>query len=126
MLRKIREDEDNKATALGKLREDDESGWVMGTISIMVQQPVERCRQKQMKLDELTQPGWGDAACHISVRDKMYHTTELRFRQLSCRKWMMVQFHLDRQYLMTVWSLLVLSPEYHLYCMEHLDQEVVR
>jgi hypothetical protein len=34
----------------------------MGTISKMVQQRMESFRQKQMKLDELTQPRWEDAA----------------------------------------------------------------
>jgi hypothetical protein len=50
------EDEDEQ-TEQGKLSEDDEPGWVMGTISKMVQQPMESFRQKQMKVDELTQPG---------------------------------------------------------------------
>jgi len=56
------EDEDDEQTEQGKLSEDDEPGWVMGTITQTVQQLIERFRQKQMKLDELTQPGWKDAA----------------------------------------------------------------
>jgi len=52
------EDEDDEETEQGKLSEDDEPGWVMGTITKMVQQRLERFRQKQMKFDELTQPGW--------------------------------------------------------------------
>ena len=55
------EDEDEE-TAQGKLSEDDEPGWVMGTITKTVQQRMESFRQKQMKLDEWTQPGWEDAA----------------------------------------------------------------
>jgi hypothetical protein len=47
------------------LSEDDEPGWVMGTITKTVRQGMERFRQKQMKLDELTQPGWEDAAGYI-------------------------------------------------------------
>jgi hypothetical protein len=35
---------------------------VMGTITKMVQQHMERFQQKQMKHGELTQPGWDDAA----------------------------------------------------------------
>jgi hypothetical protein len=35
---------------------------VMGTITKMVQQRMESFRQKQMKLDELTQLLWEDAA----------------------------------------------------------------
>jgi len=71
------EDED-EVTDLGKLSEDDEHGWVMGTISEAVQQRVESFRQKQMNLDELTQPGWEDAADYFRERDKKYGTAELR------------------------------------------------
>jgi hypothetical protein len=39
---------------------------------------MERFRQKQMKLDELTQPGWEDAAGYIREWDKQYSTTEMR------------------------------------------------
>jgi len=56
------EDNDNEETEQGKLSHDDEPGWVMGTITKTVQQRMESLRQKQMKLDELTQPGWEDAA----------------------------------------------------------------
>jgi len=31
---------------------------------------MERFRQKQVKLDELTRPGYGDAADHFRERDK--------------------------------------------------------
>jgi hypothetical protein len=51
------EDEDDGESEQGKLGEDDEPGWVMGTISKMVQQRVERFRQKQMMFDEFTLPG---------------------------------------------------------------------
>jgi len=51
------EDEDDEETKQGKLSKDDEAGWVMGTITKTVQQRMERFQQKQMKLDELTQPG---------------------------------------------------------------------
>jgi len=56
------EEEDDEETKQGKLSEDDEPSWVMCTITKMVQQRMERFRQKQMKLDELTQLGWEDAA----------------------------------------------------------------
>jgi len=69
--------EDEK-TEQGKLSEDDEPSWVMGTISKMVQQRMESFRQKQMKVDELTQPGWEDAADYICESDKKYGTAELR------------------------------------------------
>ena len=65
-------------TQLGKLSDDDEPGWVMGTISKTVQHHLQSFRQKQMKLDELTQPGWGDAANSFPDRDMKYGTTELR------------------------------------------------
>jgi len=56
------EDEHDDETEQGNLSEDDEPGWVMGTITKMVQQLMERFRQKLMKIDELKQPGWEDAA----------------------------------------------------------------
>jgi len=43
-----------------------------------VQQRMQRFRQEQMKLDELTQPGWDDAADYIREIDKKYSTSELR------------------------------------------------
>jgi len=51
------EDEDDEETEQGKLREDGKPGWVMGTITKTIQQRMERFRRKQVKLDELTQPG---------------------------------------------------------------------
>jgi len=49
-----REDEDDQETEQGQMSEDDEPGWVMGTITKMVQQRFERFLQKQKTLDELT------------------------------------------------------------------------
>jgi len=65
-------------TEQGKLSDDDEPGWVMGTISKTVQRRMERFWQKEMKLDKLTQPGWGDAADYCHERDKKYGTSELK------------------------------------------------
>jgi len=56
------EAEDDEETEQGKLSEDDEPGWVMGTITKTVQQRMERFQQNQMKFDKLTQPGCQDAA----------------------------------------------------------------
>jgi len=39
---------------------------------------MERFRQKQMKLDKLTQLGWEDTAVYFCERDKKYGTSELR------------------------------------------------
>jgi hypothetical protein len=47
------QDEDEEIEQ-GNLCEDDEPGWVMGTITKMVQQRMKRFRQKQMKLDKFT------------------------------------------------------------------------
>jgi len=69
---------DEEDTELGKLSDDDELGWVMGTISRTLQHRLESVRQKQMKLDELTQQGWGDAAMYFRERDMKYGTTEWR------------------------------------------------
>jgi hypothetical protein len=52
------EDEDDEESEQGKLSKDDKPGWVMGTITKPVQQHRERFRQKQMRLDELTQLRW--------------------------------------------------------------------
>jgi len=72
------EDENDEQKEQGKRSEDEEPGWVVGTISKTVQHRMERLRQKQMKLDELTQPGWGDAADYFCERDKKYCTGGLR------------------------------------------------
>jgi len=71
-------DEDNEETEQGKLSEDDEPGWVMGTIIKTVQQSMERFRQKQIKFDKLTQPGWQDAADYFGERYNKYGISELR------------------------------------------------
>jgi hypothetical protein len=39
---------------------------------------MESFQQKQMKLDELTQLGWGDAANYFHGRDTRYGTAELK------------------------------------------------
>ena len=72
------EDEDDEETAWGKLSEDDEPGWVMGTITKTVKQHLERCRQEQMKRDELTQPGCKDAANYVREQNKKYDTFQLK------------------------------------------------
>jgi len=72
------QEEDDEETEQGNLSEDDEPGWVMGTTTKTVQQRMVRFRQKQMKLDELTQPQLEDAADYFRERDKKYGTTELR------------------------------------------------
>jgi len=76
--KKAEDDENDNYTELGKLSRDDEPGCVVGTISKKILQFMERFRQKQMKRDKLTQPGWGDAADYICVREKKYGTTELK------------------------------------------------
>jgi hypothetical protein len=59
------------------LSDDDEHGRVMGTISKTVQHRIESFRQKEMRLDELTQPGCGDVANYFRERDMKYRTAEL-------------------------------------------------
>jgi len=72
-----RDDADDEVTEQGQLSNNDEPGWVMGTITNTVQQRMERFRQKEMKLDELTQPGWEDAANLFPESDKKYGPPEL-------------------------------------------------
>ena len=50
-------DDDDEEIQQGLLSEDDEPGWVMGKITKTEKQRMDRIRQKQVKLDELTQPG---------------------------------------------------------------------
>ena len=69
-------DDEEEDAAGGKLSEDDEPGWVMGTISKTVEHRMERFLQKQMKLDKLMQPGWGDAADYFCESDKKYGMTK--------------------------------------------------
>jgi len=69
-------DHEEEDPAGGKLSEDEEPGWVMGTISKMVQYRMEHCRQKQMKLEKLTQLGFGDAAHYFREMDKKYDTAK--------------------------------------------------
>jgi hypothetical protein len=49
----------------------------MGTITKTVQQHMKRFLQKQIKLDELTQRGWEDAAVDCREQDEKYGTSEL-------------------------------------------------
>jgi len=72
------EDDDEEDAAGGKLSEDDETGWVMGTICKTVQHRMERFREKQTKLAKLTHPSSGDAADYFPERDKEYGTTDLK------------------------------------------------
>jgi hypothetical protein len=72
------EEDDEEDTQLSKLSDDDEPGWVMGTITKTVPHRMESFRQTQMRLDELTQPGWGEAANYFRERDMRYGTAELK------------------------------------------------
>jgi hypothetical protein len=72
------EDEDDEVTEQGMLSEDDQPGWVMGTITKTVQQHMKRLRQKQKTFDKLTQPEWEDAANCFRERDKKCGTSNLR------------------------------------------------
>jgi len=72
------EDEDDEQTEQRKLSEDDEPGWVMGTMTKTVRHCMERFQQKQMKLDELTPPGWEDSAEYFCERDEKYDTFKLK------------------------------------------------
>ena len=73
------EDEDDEEDLeRGKLSEDDQPGWVMGTIFITVQHDMGRFWQAQMRLDELTQPELGDAANYFRLKDMKHGTTELK------------------------------------------------
>jgi len=72
------QEDDEDDTVLSKLSDDDDPGWVMGTMSESVQHHVESFRQKQMRLDQSIQPGWGDAANYLRETDMKYETTEMK------------------------------------------------
>ena len=72
------EDEDDEETELGQPSDDDEAGWMTGTIMKTVQQRIQRFLQKQMKLDKFTQPGLENTADYFRERDKKYCTSALR------------------------------------------------
>jgi hypothetical protein len=72
------DDTDEKDTELGKRSDDDEPGWVVGTISQMVWQRVQKFRQKYMTLDCFTPPGWWDADNYIHEGDMEYCTADLK------------------------------------------------
>jgi hypothetical protein len=76
------EDDDVEETELAQLSQNDKPGWVMGTINKMVQQCMERICQRHMKIDELIQLGWEDAADYFHARDKKYSISELRIPAL--------------------------------------------
>jgi len=81
------EEDDENDSELGKLSDDDEPGWVMGTISKTLQQGrMERFQQNHIRLDELTQLGWEDLANYCGERDMKYGTDELKVPVVvSCR-----------------------------------------
>jgi len=54
----------------------------MGTISKTVQRRIRRFWQKQMMLDKLTQPGWGDAVDYFCDRDEMYGRSKLKVQAI--------------------------------------------
>jgi hypothetical protein len=54
--------EDDQDSELGKLSEDDEPSWMIGTILNMVPQRKERFWPMQMKPDTLTHLGWVEVA----------------------------------------------------------------
>jgi len=70
------DDDDEEDTALGKLSEDAKPSWVLGTISTLLLQHMEKSHQKQIKLDECTQPGWGDTVHYFCETDIKFRTTE--------------------------------------------------
>jgi hypothetical protein len=71
------EDVDDEKTEQRKVSEDDEPGWVMGTIIKTGQQRMERLWQKRMKLDELAKLAWENAANYFCKRYKKYCTFKL-------------------------------------------------
>jgi hypothetical protein len=61
--------ENNEHAEQRELSADDETGWMMGTISKTVHHRLGNFRQQRMMFDVITQPGWGDAADNFRERD---------------------------------------------------------
>jgi len=72
------EDEDGGDAVLSKLSKEDKPSWVEDTISKTVPQRMGRFRQKEMYVDELTQPGYGDAAQYFGETAAKYSMPELK------------------------------------------------
>jgi len=70
------EKDDEEHMELGMRSEDEELGCVMGTISNTVKHRIESFRQMPMNLDDLTQPGSGEAPRYCCETDKKYGTAE--------------------------------------------------
>jgi hypothetical protein len=69
--------EDEEDPELGKLSDDYEPGWVLGTISKTWQHRMESFRPKQLRIDELTKPGREESADYFRGRDRNYGTAKL-------------------------------------------------
>jgi hypothetical protein len=72
------EGDNEEDTGHGKLSNNDKPRRVMGTISKTVQHRMESIQQKQLRLNELMQPGWGDAADYFCDSDMKYGRTDLK------------------------------------------------
>lgn len=72
------EDSDDEESNLGKLSEDNEPSWVVGTTCKTVRHCIESFWQTQMRLHKLTHSEQGDTVDNFNVRSIMYGTTELR------------------------------------------------
>jgi len=99
--------DDEEDTEVSKLSDDDEPGWVMGTISKTVQHRRERFRQKQMRLDELTELGWGDAANYFCGRDTKHGTAKSKVQWLLSPKYTRLQPQHPRKHLESICTLLI-------------------
>jgi len=118
--------DDEEDTELGYLSEADEHSWVMCTISEMVKQHIETCWQTQMRLEEVTEPGWGDLADYFHEWDMKYETAELRVWQLPTPEQIRLQPHHPWWYLENSYRIVISDPNNHKCHKRFLDQEVVK
>jgi hypothetical protein len=81
------EEDNEEDTGLGKLSDDDNPGWVKGTISDTLQHCIEICPQKRIWLHELTQPGWGMQQTTTISEIQSMGQPNSRFWKLSRAKW---------------------------------------
>jgi hypothetical protein len=72
------EQQDVESPERGQLSEDDEPGWMLGTITKTVQQRMERFWQKHMKSNKSSHPGWDNTPAYYRDRETKYGLSEIR------------------------------------------------
>jgi len=120
------EEDDEDDSELGKLSEDDEPSWVMGTICTTVQHCMGSFRQQQKRFENLRNRDRG-MQLTTSVREiSSVGWPHCWFRQLSRLKQTRLQPHHHRQHLESLCRVFIFSQDNRKCRRGHLDQEVLK